>query len=74
MPECLSCLTPKLVKLNLSSNKIDSMGAVCDLPLSLKFSDLSNNLIKRPMRLLNENFKSSRFIATTKTWRLSRSE
>jgi hypothetical protein len=55
VPECLSCLTPKLVKLNLNSNKIESMGAICDLPLSLKFLDLSNNLIKRPMRLLNES-------------------
>ena len=55
VPECLSCLTPKLVKLNLSSNKIETMGAICDLPLSLKFLDLSNNLIKRPMRLLNES-------------------
>ena len=26
VPECLSCLTPKLVKLNLSSNKIETMG------------------------------------------------
>lgn len=55
IPECLSCLTPKLVKLNLSSNRIESMGAVCDLPTSLKFLDLSNNKIKRSMRLLNEN-------------------
>jgi len=35
VPECLSCLTPKLVKLNLNSIKIESMGAICDLPLSL---------------------------------------
>jgi GTPase SAR1 family protein len=55
IPECLSCLSPKLIKLNLSSNQIESMGAICDLPLSLKFLDLSNNLIKRPMRLLNES-------------------
>ena len=55
IPECLSCLAPKLIKLNLSSNQIESMGAICDLPLSLKFLDLSNNLIKRPMRLLNES-------------------
>jgi len=55
MPECLSCLTPKLVKLNLSSNKLESMGAICDLPVSLKFLDLSNNCLKRSMRLLNEN-------------------
>lgn len=66
MPECLSCLTPKLVKLNLSSNKIESMGAVCDLPLSLKFLDLSNNLIKRPMRLLNENLLRFIFFYLTK--------
>lgn len=55
IPECLSCLAPKLVKLNLSSNRIESMGAVCDLPSSLKFLDLSNNRIRRSMRLLNEN-------------------
>lgn len=55
IPECLSCLTPKLVKLNMSSNKLESMGAVCDLPSSLKFLDLSNNSLKRAMRLLNEN-------------------
>lgn len=55
VPECLSCLAPKLVKLNLSCNRIESMGAVCDLPTSLKFLDLSNNRIKRSMRLLNEN-------------------
>lgn len=55
IPECLSCLAPKLVKLNLSTNRIESMGAVCDLPVSLKFLDLSNNKIKRSMRLLNES-------------------
>lgn len=55
VPECLSCLAPKLVKLNLASNRIESMGAVCDLPASIKFLDLSNNRIKRSMRLLNEN-------------------
>jgi hypothetical protein len=55
IPECLSCLAPKLVKLNLSSNRIESMGAVCDLPAGLKFFDLSNNFIKRSMHLINEN-------------------
>ena len=54
MPECLSCLTPRLAKLNLSFNNLESMGAVCDLPNSLKFLDLSNNMIRFPMRLLNE--------------------
>lgn len=55
IPECLSCLAPKLIKLNVSGNRIESMGAVCDLPMSLKFLDLSNNQISRSMRLLNEN-------------------
>ena len=55
MPDCLSCLAPKLVKLNMSHNRLESMGAVCDLPLSLKFLDLVNNQIRRPMRLLNEH-------------------
>jgi hypothetical protein len=55
MPECLSCLAPKLVKLNLSSNRIESMGAVCDLPAGLKFLDLSNNLIRRSMHLINDS-------------------
>ena len=54
VPACLSCLTPHLVKLNLSANKLVAMGAVCDLPKSLKFLDLSNNSIKFSMRLLNE--------------------
>jgi len=54
MPECLSCMTPRLIKLNLSFNRLESMGAVCDLPKSLKFLDLSNNSIKFSMRLLNE--------------------
>ena len=31
------------------------MGAICDLPVSLKFLDLSNNCLKRSMRLINEN-------------------
>ncbi len=55
IPECLSCLAPKLIKLNMSSNKIRAMGAVCDLPKHLKFFDLSNNFIRRPMHLINEN-------------------
>ena len=55
IPQCLSCLAPKLAKLNMSSNRLESMGAVCDLPSGLKFLDLSNNLIKRSMHLLNEN-------------------
>lgn len=42
MPECLSCMAPKLVKLNLSFNRLESMGAISDLPKSLKFLDLSN--------------------------------
>jgi len=54
VPECLSCLAPRLVKLNLSFNRLESMGAVCDLPRSLKFLDLSHNSIKFSMRLLNE--------------------
>lgn len=56
IPECLSCLAPKLVKLNLSYNQIQSMGAVSDLPLSLKFLDLSNNLIENSIRLLNKSY------------------
>lgn len=54
IPECLSCLTPQLIKLNLSHNRLVAMGAICDLPKSLKFLDLSNNAIKFSMRLLNE--------------------
>lgn len=54
IPECLSCLAPKLIKLNLSYNHLETMGAICDLPKSLKFLDLSNNSIKFSMRLLND--------------------
>ena len=54
VPECLSCMAPRLVKLNLSCNRLESMGAICDLPKSIKFLDLSHNSIKFSMRLLNE--------------------
>ncbi|CAF0874165.1 unnamed protein product, partial [Brachionus calyciflorus] len=56
IPECLSCVAPKLSKLNLSHNLIESMGAISDLPANLKFLDLSNNLITDSVRLLNSNF------------------
>ena len=53
VPSSLSCLTPKLLKLNLSFNLIDSMGSISDYPSTIKFLDLSNNIIKEQIRLIN---------------------
>ena len=43
VPSGLSCLAPKLQKLNLSHNRIRSLGKVCDYPPSLEMLDASNN-------------------------------
>ena len=56
IPECLSCIVPKLSKLNLSHNLIESLGAISDYPANLKFLDLSNNLIMDSGRLFNSSF------------------
>lgn len=56
IPECLSCVVPKLSKLNLSYNLIESIGAISDYPANLKFIDLSNNLIADTGRILNSSF------------------
>ena len=43
IPPDLSCLTPKLTKLNVSKNRIKSMGNINDYPIDLEFLDASNN-------------------------------
>ena len=45
IPPDLSCLTPKLTKLNVSKNKIKSLGHINDYPIDLEFLDASNNLL-----------------------------
>ena len=66
IPPCLSCLMPKLVKLNLSFNLLQTMGSISDYPVSLKFLDLSNNLIGDTVRLINVDMLSY-FINEQKT-------
>ena len=43
LPEGLSCLAPKLQKLNVSHNKIKSLGQVSELPPVLEMLDASDN-------------------------------
>lgn len=45
IPSDLSCLTPKLTKLNVSKNRIKSLGNINDYPIDLEFLDASNNLL-----------------------------
>ena len=39
----LSCLTPRLTKLNVSKNRITSLGYINDYPVDIEFLDASNN-------------------------------
>lgn len=55
IPSFLACLAPKLLKLNLSSNLLKSIGIVTDYPKNIKFIDLSNNQIDIQMDLLNKD-------------------
>ena len=41
----LSCLTPKLTKLNISKNQIKYLGNINDFPVDIEFLDASNNLL-----------------------------
>lgn len=43
VPANLCCLTPKLTKLNLSKNRIKSLGHINDFPIDLEFLDVSSN-------------------------------
>ena len=43
LPGGLSCLAPKLTKLNVSKNRIKSLGSINDYPLDLEFLDASYN-------------------------------
>ena len=43
VPGGLSCLSPKLQKLNISHNQIRSLGQLCDYPPGLEMLDASNN-------------------------------
>lgn len=43
IPSDLCCLTPKLTKLNVSKNRIKSLGSVNNYPLDLEFLDASHN-------------------------------
>lgn len=43
IPSGLSCLAPKLTKLNLSKNRIKGLGSINDYPLDLEFLDVSYN-------------------------------
>ncbi len=45
VPPGLSCLAPKLQKLNVSFNKVKVLGQVSDYPLDLEFLDACNNEI-----------------------------
>lgn len=41
----LSCLTPRLTKLNVSKNRIKYLGNINDYPVDIEFLDASNNLL-----------------------------
>lgn len=43
IPHGLSCLAPKLQKLNISNNEIKSLGTVSDYPFEIELVDASNN-------------------------------
>ena len=47
VPEGLSCLAPQLSKLHLSHNNITSVGSIQNLPVGIKWIDLSDNHIER---------------------------
>ena len=47
VPEGLSCLAPRLSKLDLSHNKISRVCSIQNLPSSVKWIDLSHNNIER---------------------------
>ena len=49
VPEGLSCLAPRLSKLDLSHNKIKRVCSIQNLPASVKWIDLSHNNIERCM-------------------------
>jgi Leucine-rich repeat (LRR) protein/ankyrin repeat protein len=43
LPTGLSCLAPRLTKLNISHNQIKSLGTVSDFPLELEYLEASSN-------------------------------
>ena len=45
VPANLSCLTPKLTKLNLARNRIKVLGRINDFPQDLEFLDVSRNAL-----------------------------
>lgn len=50
MPDCLACYCPRLIKLDLSQNELNSLRSVECLPPTLKHLNLQNNRLQAMFR------------------------